>query len=330
MATKKKKAEPTQAKGFPTKADSPFPDKFDLEAAMEAVGELYGAEDPDQSDPRFPLLMQIWDHEQELEQIRAVDNLRGHAEPIIPFQIASQRPGRLVKPTEMALHTFQAQRLFTGRKRTAETKGIPGVMTFAKVCFQLWLMTGNNNPYADMLLIHVTEEMDRIHKEIAEEIKKLKSILDERKQRGLAHEIATSAKPLIIGDISFGSPYGYKACDLLVDFDYFVRVVSTLEEVGQIKTDDSKLRKESMQHRLRGFIYKVVRQADILRNEKLLPLTRADFADDASDEGKIRVALVAKTLGELPQDICLGEKRPDFYKPWRAPRETTSKDLAQS
>lgn len=228
-------------------------------------------------------------------------------------------PGRLVKPTEMALHTLQAQKLFTGRKRTEGTKGIPGVMTFANVCFQLWMLTANDNPYADLLLIQVTEEIEEIDKEISTAIKKLKSILEERKERGLTHEIAASAKPLIIGDISFGSPYGYKACDLLVNFDYYIRVASTLEDVGQIKTADSKAAKEEMWHRVRTFVYKTVRQADVLRKEKLLPLSRADFAPDADDDAKIRVALVAQTLGELPKDILSGKRKPDFYKPARAP-----------
>lgn len=330
MAKTKKKTEATQT-GFPTRPDSPFPDKFDLEAARETVKDLYESSDPDQSDPRFALLMQVWDHEEELEQIKAVDKLRDHAEAIVPYQIASQRPGRLVKPSEMALHTYQAQRLFTGRKRSEGVAGIPGVMTFAKVCYQMWMLTANNNPYADYLLIQVLQEMDLIHKEIEAEIKKLKIVLEERKSRGLAHTIAESARPLVIGNISFGSPYGYKACDLLLDFDYYVRVVTTLEEVGQIKTDDSRGRKERMQHRIRSFIAKVVRQGDILRTEKLLPLSRADFAQDGSGDGKIRVALAAKVLGELPEGVIRGDVRPDYYKPVRAPAakpETTGGDAA--
>ncbi|MFA7238855.1 MAG: TIGR03761 family integrating conjugative element protein [Sulfuricellaceae bacterium] len=228
-------------------------------------------------------------------------------------------PGRLIKPTEMALHTLQAQKLFTGRKKTEVVKGIPGVMTFANVCYQLWMLTEKDNPYADMLLIQITEEIEKIDKEISTAVKHLRSKLEERKSRGLMHEIAVSAKPLVIGDISFGSPYGYKACDLLVNFDYYIRVASTLEEVGQIKTADSKAAKEAMWHRVRTFVYKTVRQADILRKEKLLPMSRADFDPDADDEAKIRVALVAETLGELPADILSGKRKPDFYKPARAP-----------
>lgn len=319
MAKAKKKPEAVQTTGFPTRPDSPFTDKFDLEAARATVKDLYESSDPDQGDPRFPLLMQVWDHEEELEQIKAVDKLRDHAEAIVPYQVASQRPGPLVKPSEMALHTYQAQRLFTGRKRSDGVAGIPGVMTFAKVCYQMWMLTANNNPYADYLLIQVLEEVELIHREIGSEIKKLKVVLDGRKDRGLTHTIAESARPLVIGNISFGSPYGYKACEVLLDFDYYVRVVTTLEEVGQIKTDDSRARKERMQHRIRSFIAKVVRQGDILRTEKLLPLSRADFAEDGSADGKIRVALAAKVMGELPDAVIRGDVRPDFYKPVRAP-----------
>lgn len=317
-ATKKAKKQPPAS--LPTSPDSPFEDKFDLDAAIKMVGDLYTAPDPDQNDPRFSLLMAIWDHEQELEQIRTEDKLRQQAEPIVPYDIASQRPSRLIKPTEMTLHTLQAQRLFTGRRKSNGIKGIPGFMTFAKTCFQLWMLTANNNPYADWLLIQISNDLKLIHGEIIEgEVKRLKSILETRKNRGLSHGIAESAKPLVIGGISFGSPYGYMALDLLMDFDYFVRVVSTLEDVGQINTNDSRDRKENLQRRLRGFIYKYVRLADILANEKLLPLTRADFSADADDDGKIRAALAAKLIGELPQDVLKGELRPDHYKPVRAP-----------
>jgi integrating conjugative element protein (TIGR03761 family) len=316
---KKKKPEANQTAGFPTRPDSPFPDKFDLEAAKEAVKDLYESPDPDQSDPRFALLLQVWDHEEELKQMDAVDRLRDQAEPIVPFAIASQRPGRLVKPTEMALHTYQAQRLFTGRKRSEDKPGIPGMMTFAKVCYQMWLLTGNDNPYADYILIQVLQEMDGIRKEIQDEIDKLRLVLNERKERGMAHSIAASARPLVIGSLSFGSPYGYKALDLLLDFDYYVRVVTTLEEVGQIKTDEARGRKERMQHRIRSFISRIVRLGDIIRADKLLPLSRADFGPNASDDGKIRVALTAKVFGEVPEAILRGDKRPDYYKPARAP-----------
>lgn len=315
----KKKKEASQSTGFPTRQDSPFSDKFDLEAAKAAVGDLYESHDPDQSDPRFPLLMQIWDHEEELKRMETEDQLRDQAESIVPYSVASQRPGRLVKPSEMALHTYQAQRLFTGRKRSEDKPGIPGMMTFAKVCYQMWLLTGNNNPYADYLLIQVLQEMEDMRKEIQDEIDKLRLVLNERKERGLSHSIAASAKPLVIGSLSFGSPYGYKALDLLLDFDYYVRVVTTLEEVGQIKTDDARGRKERTQHRIRSFISRIVRLGDILRAEKLLPLSRADFGTGATDEGKIRVALAAKVLGDVPDLILRGDKRPDYYKPVRAP-----------
>lgn len=316
--------------GFPTSAESPFRDKFDLDAARAMVRDLYDAQDPDQSDPRFPLLMQVWDHEGELEQIQAVDRLRGQAELVVPFNLAAQRPGRLVKPSEMALHTLQAQRLFSGRKRSDDKPGIPGMMTFAKVSYQMWLLTANDNPYADYLLIQVLEELEIIRKEIEDEIAGLRLILDERKRRGLAHTIAESARPLVIGNISFGSPYGYKALDLLLDFDYYVRVVTTLEEVGQIKTDDARGRKEWMQHRIRSFITRIVRVGDILRTEKLLSLSRSDFREDAEADAKIRAALVRKVMGEVPDAILRGDRRPDYYKQVRAPagRNAASDDEA--
>jgi integrating conjugative element protein (TIGR03761 family) len=316
MTTKKKTAAKSEGL-FPTSPESPFEDQFDLEEGRRLAGDLYNAENPDPADPAFPLLMRIWEAEEALEHAKHLNNLRGGAENNVPFNIASQRPGRLGKATEMALHTFQSQRLFTGRKRADGVKGIPGFMTFASACFRVWLLTANNNPFADYLLIRITDEMIQIRSEIEKQVKKFKTVLDERSKKGLSHSIAESDKPLVIGGISFGSPYGYQACELLTDFDYFVRVISTLEDVGQIKTDESRVQKEAMQHRLRGFIYQNVRMADILTSEKLSQLSRDDFSLEATDEGKIRAALASKLIGELPQEILSGKRRPDHYKPMR-------------
>lgn len=317
MPTKKKVAKRSEG-AFPTNPESPFEDKFDLEEARRLVGDLYQADNPDPADPRYSLLIRIWDAEEALEHSKSLNTLRGGAENNVPFNVASQRPGRLGKETEMALHTFQSQRLFTGRRRTDSVKGIPGFMTFASACFRVWLLTANNNPFADFLLIRISDEMSQIRSEIEKQIKKFKAVLDERAKKGLSHSIAESDKPLVIGGISFGSPYGYQACELLTDFDYFVRVISTLEDVGQIKTDECRVQKEAMQHRLRGFIYQNVRMADIITNEKLSQMTRDDFSPDATDEGKIRAALASKLIGELPQEVLTGKRRPDHYKPMRA------------
>ena len=300
---------------FPIANDSPFADKFDLTVAKEMVKDLYAADEPDSLDPRYPLLMLVWDHEVELKKLRAERKLRNNAEDIVPFSIAASRPGRLTQESRMVLHTAIAQRLFTGRKHVpGEQHGIPGVLRFANACYWLWHMTGDDNPYADWGLIQVGQSIREMEAELKEHTGSLRQLLEERARRGLRHSVAESETPLAIDEVNFGSPYVYIGCDLLLEFDFWVRMVQTLEAVGQISTQQRQKMLYDIQRKMRSLTQLPVKLYDNLRRKALAGLTRDDFKPEASEEARQRVALAKELLGEIPEDILSGKQRPDHYR----------------
>lgn len=311
---------------FPTSATSPFEDKFDLPAAIALVGDLYQEENPDESDPRYELLLQIWDHEEMLKAARVENNLPTAGAGGVVDLAALNRPGQLRKTTSITLHTVVAQQAFTGRRRQGDKMGIPSLLTLGAACFRAELLTSNDNPYADWLLIHVQDSLQALSTMFQASINKYTASLKQREAMGIKHSIAESNRPLVIEHISFGSAYGYRTVDTLAQFDYAVRVTTTVADVGLIKTDEGRAIRLSMLRHLRRFVYQTVRTVDILSTEKLRQLSRADFAENASDEGKLRVALAAELIPKamqqkdgLPADIFSGKRRPDHYRAVRSP-----------
>ena len=73
-------------------------------------------------------------------------------------------PGHLTDavPDSMTLHTREAWQLFTGRRAdpARRTTPIPGGRRFASVMKMLWLLSANDNPYADWILQRVYERLD--------------------------------------------------------------------------------------------------------------------------------------------------------------------------
>lgn len=228
-----------------------------------------------------------------------------------------ERPGRLARSMTLVLHTSRAQYLLTGRKSAAGVRGYPGVMAFASGCYRLWVLTGYDNPYADHALIDVIEGIDRIQADIDKEAARLAAILVERQSRGIIYAIGESDKPLRVEGISFGSPYGYLACELLASIDYLLRLIMTHQDVGLLGTANARALTYSYLHRYRSLIAQTIKRADTLAAEPLRLLCRRDFAADAAPDAKARAALAAESAGDLPEDILAGARRPEHLRPVR-------------
>lgn len=231
--------------------------------------------------------------------------------------VLDERPGRLAKQMTMVLHTTHAQHLLTGQKKSTTSPGYAGVMTFANACFRLWMLTDNDNPHADFALIEVVEQLDQIQADIDDEAARLAKMLAERQSKGIIHAVAESDKPLAIDGISFGSPYGYLACELLGSMDYLFRLLMTLQDVGLLKTVESRKLNHGYSHRYRSLMARFVKRANFLTSETLRPLCRSDFGDDVSNDGKLRAVLAIEVAGEVPAAVLAGERRPDHYKSMR-------------
>ena len=299
---------------YPVSAASPFKDKFDLTRAIAMVGDLYQAEDPPGTDPNYWLLMMIWDHEDELKQMRSVSAQRNHAESVVPFEIASKKPGRLIRETALTLHTNSAQYMFIGREHVeGDVHGIPGLYRFAQTCFLLMNMGGADNPYADQALIKVTDALTSMQRDLNNRTQGLEALIEAQTARGLRHKIVESERPLVINDIRFGSAYGYFAVDLLATFDYWIRVLLTMHDVGQVTTDQYRRNLRDVQTAMRALAELPIQIHSKLKRNTLLGLCRNDFGPNADEAGRVRAALAKNLLGKLDPDVLSEVKRPSHY-----------------
>ncbi|MDP1757921.1 MAG: TIGR03761 family integrating conjugative element protein, partial [Pseudohongiella sp.] len=106
MATPKSKIK------FPTSADSPFEDGYDIAGERDALKDLVEAEEPDEKDTRWERFMDLLEREERLRQEQANRQQRQYADPIVPDHEARalKAIGSLVadETDVMAIHTKEA------------------------------------------------------------------------------------------------------------------------------------------------------------------------------------------------------------------------------
>ena len=78
-------------------------------------------------------------------------------------------------PDAMTLHTREAWQMFTGRSADAsgQTPAIPGGRRFAAVLRAIWALSARDNPYADWILIRVTQRLGEIRAQMSPQIRQL-------------------------------------------------------------------------------------------------------------------------------------------------------------
>ena len=77
MATPKSKIK------FPTSADSPFEDGYDIAGERDALKDLVEADEPYEKDPRWERFMDLLEREERLRQEQANRQQRQYADPIV-------------------------------------------------------------------------------------------------------------------------------------------------------------------------------------------------------------------------------------------------------
>lgn len=298
----------TREVSFPTSVDSPFDDKFDLPAAIAQVGDLYQAEYPSTFDPRFPLLQMIWDHEDMLRHEREAQQ----RERIKNADKAprNRMPG-FVKTTTLVLHTEPSQRLFAGRSRSSGKAAIPGLHQLAASFRLLSQSMQRDNPFADLALINACADMEQLLSNIRSQTRNAEKLLEMRRQRGIIHEVVESREPRIISGLTYALPYAFTMCEILVAFDWYCRVVITLQEVGEFDRDRGFGLREKELRDIRSFMQGLANSAAYLQRDPVAALTRADFsAGEENQEAILRVSAAKALFGDMPADVLAGTTQP--------------------
>ncbi len=304
---------------FERSDDSPFDDNYSIEREEIALRDLLDAEDPDPLDPRYPRLELLEQRKQQRDQMQSEWRLRSGAEKTVPDTEAMRMRdlGSLEDETvdTMALHTKEAFRLFMGRARDTESKYSPiiGGKRVASALKSLWYLSGNNNPYADWALLLNTQATEMLRQQIAGQTNAYEKEMGLLAKRGLTISILRSAEPKRV-ELGFKSPYGYAIAELIVDYDYFVRMVKTLVRKDRLSDSQGQDVIRTLTRKIRGSFEEVCRFERFLMKPELRALSRTDFLPDSHSESAKRAEAVRHIFGPVPADIFTGKLTPRHSK----------------
>jgi len=300
---------------FPVSGDSPFPDGYDIASERDALADLVAADNPDQSDPRWPRFLELSEREERLRQMNTARQLRQGAESVVPDHEARRIVdlGQLTDsaPDTMTLHTKDAFRMFTGRQADAEGKVVPiaGGKRFAAVLKSIWYLSGNDNPYADWILIRMYDGLMAVRAHLAEASQERENAIDLLKRKGLTFSVMQSRSPKAV-ELGFRSPYGYATAEAIADFDYYVRVIKTLIHKDRIGDEEGRAAIRELGREMRALFLEPIRWERYLLREELRQLSRSDFLPGAGEEAGKRVKAAVGLFGELPRKVFTGTEAP--------------------
>jgi integrating conjugative element protein (TIGR03761 family) len=309
-------AKKTTKVNFPVSQSSPFPDHYDIEGERIALRDLVESDqDVDEMDPRWQRFMTLLEREEELKQMKSLHQQRQYADAIVPDHEARALKGIGVLVDEesdvMSIHTKEAYRLFIGRTRAESTSGY-GVTSGKKVAAilrSIWNLSANDNPYADWVLLQVTERVSQLRQQLSDEAEVYEKALTKLAERGLRVSVLKSRAPVNV-ELGFRSPYGYMLVDLIMGFDWYTRVIKTMMSKDRIDGQQGKTELRIATKNIRALFESVLPYQRYMMHENLKQLSRSDYLPGADEEAKKRVLAAEEIFGRVPKDVFTGEVRP--------------------
>jgi integrating conjugative element protein (TIGR03761 family) len=215
----------------------------------------------------------------------------------------AEGPGTLQGEAWLTLQTRHAQRLIRGRPAAADKPAIIGLFGFADRLRGIWQGARQDDPYADWWLLKIHDALVAAEQRI------------QAGQVTLAHRLASvpalevtvaaSRKPYRT-PLRFANPYAYRGARLLADYDALARGVLTAAHVGLLDSDDAERLLGQCAGKIRGLF-------SVPQGYRFLGVDRAALAQGTAVAEQAR-----KTLGEVPQEVLTGERRPPLG-PRKAP-----------
>lgn len=305
---------PLSPLAFVTEANSPWPDGYSLDGERAALADILDA-DGAEADPRWPRVLEFERREDEFRQKQSIYTQRKGAEAVVSEKEANsfRYLGNLVddQSDTMMVHTLEAYRLFMGRAPSPDGKlyAIPGGKRQGAALRTLWILTGNDNPYAEWALVLHEQAHNRLAKLLADEIAECKQRIDALAERGLKIKLQVSSGPVEL-DLGFRSPYGYAVCELIVDYDLFVRYVKTLARKNQLTDEKARLKLRDATRQIRAAWIELVHFERFLSRAELRDLSRSDFLPTADANGQKRAEAARRILQGIPSQIFAGSLAP--------------------
>lgn len=301
----------------PVSKDSPFADGYDIHAEAETLKHLIEADDPDMDDPLYSRFVEYCSRLDQLQRQRTRRRLRDYAEEVVPDNeaVGMNQIGTLIgeETDTMSLHTREAYRLFIGRSGDdSRTNGEISGKKVGAVLRAIWMLSASDNPYADQLLIATTERIDSLRRTLETEIAARNRLLEQSQQRGLKLSVMRSRKPIDV-ELGFRSPYGYMVAELILDFDFYARLIKTLTAKSRINDKEGRESLYKLSSRVRSIFEQLIPAQRKLMDDRLKGLCRADWSD-LDDAACKRVRAATLLLGEVKREVFTGEILPRHTK----------------
>ncbi len=302
---------------FEKEDGSPFADGYSIRGEENVLAEYIQA-GASESDPRFDRYVELLDRRERLAQMQSEHHERRGADPLVPISDAQAIDdlGMLVDDgvDQMTIHTIEALRMFYGRAREPGSKVNPiiGGRRIAASLRNLWLLTGNNNPYADWALVRYERGLQEVQEHLRGAIQQCEERMQQQRKLGLNYTVAASSNPVAV-NLGFKSPYGYDISTLIVQYDYFVRLQKTLNRKSL--QSDSQMR-ESLSIASRAILkvfYDTARFSRWLSRSEMADLNRADWIG-ADAQARKRIEFAMEVFGPVPAVIYKVEVAPSHSR----------------
>lgn len=239
--------------------------------------------------------------------------------PLVEFSLLDHEARRITELGQltdaeqdtMTLHTKDAFRMFTGRQADAEGGLMPivGGRRFAAVLKSIWHLSGNDNPYADWILIRMYEGLVAIRTHLNHVISARENAIDLLRRKGLTLSVLGSRAPRTV-ELGFRSPYGYATAETIVEFDYYVRMIKTLIHKDRMSDEEGRVAIRVVGREMRALFLEPIRWERYLLREELRQLSRNDFLPGADKTALQRVRAAVALFGEVPRKIFTGSEAP--------------------
>lgn len=209
----------------------------------------------------------------------------------------NELPGPLRNEVVLTIHTREAQRLITGRKKRLNdpfdldkkiVENIMGVYSFGKRMNAIWIAAQYDDPYADWFLLQMEETLAAAKKAFFEKRQELEQLLESVD----AIKITTShsIKPVEV-PISFANPYGYMGAYLVAEYDALACTMLTAWHIGLMDREPKHAMIKANSKMIRRVFYLATRW-------HFTGVTRSAMkaSEPASTDAKAK-------MGELPQAV---------------------------
>lgn len=216
-------------------------------------------------------------------------------------------PGPVIPKAIIRLHTFIGHNLFFGN---AEKKDRPfrepAFTLYASALNAVWAAAQNDDPYADATLVQIEEQIDKVKIMLNDLLVNLSSLIDSLENAGIQAVSHTSIRPVDV-PIAFRTVHAAVSIQLLGLADQVIQKALMARHFGMVTAQD-------WQRILKSSVSPMRHLFSMSARFRASGATRGDFAANNA-----RAAAAVEKLGQLPQDILEGTRRPKL-----GPRQSRS------